>query len=157
MLVKGGPGSKLLTKFYNAIIVTRPQWVNTLKAEQMATICSVEKLLQGLLIIITVNFPKNYTYETCITDTLTHWGRDKKNAIFKTTFSNAFSWMKMYEFRLKFHWSLFLQVQLKISQHWFRYWLGADQATSHCLNQCWLVYWRICVTQPQWVNNHHMH
>ena len=27
---------------------------------------------------------------------------------FQTTFSNAFSWMKLYEFRLKFHWSLFL-------------------------------------------------
>ena len=29
-------------------------------------------------------------------------------AIFHMTFSNAFSWMKMLEFRLKFHWSLFL-------------------------------------------------
>ena len=38
---------------------------------------------------------------------LTHWGRDKTAAIFQTTFSHAFSWMKMYEFRLKFHWSLF--------------------------------------------------
>ena len=27
---------------------------------------------------------------------------------FQTTFSNAFSSMKLYEFRLKFHWSLFL-------------------------------------------------
>ena len=36
----------------------------------------------------------------------------KTAAIFKTTFSNAFSWMKMYEFRLRFHWSLFLRVQL---------------------------------------------
>ena len=33
---------------------------------------------------------------------------------------NAFSWMKMYDFRLRFHWSLFLRVQLTISQHWFR-------------------------------------
>ena len=51
--------------------------------------------------------------------------------------------MKMYEFRLKFHWSLFLIVQLTISQHWLRWLLGADQATSHYLNQWWLVYWRI--------------
>ena len=51
---------------------------------------------------------------------LTHWGRDKMAAISQTTFSNAFSWMKMYEFRLKIHWSLFLKVQLTISQHWFR-------------------------------------
>ena len=28
-------------------------------------------------------------------------------AILQTTFSNAFSWTEMFEFRLKFHWSLF--------------------------------------------------
>ena len=33
------------------------------------------------------------------------------DAISQTTFSNAFSWMKMFEFRLKFHWSLFSRVQ----------------------------------------------
>ena len=74
---------------------------------------------------------------------LTHWGRDKMAAIFQMTFSSAFSSMKMLEFRLRFHWSLFLRVQLTIIQHWFRYWLGASQATSHYLNQWWLVYWRI--------------
>ena len=68
---------------------------------------------------------------------LTHWGRDKMAAIFRTTFSNRFSWMKMYEFRLIYHWSLFPRVQLTIFQHWFRYWLGTEQATSHYLNQCW--------------------
>ena len=51
---------------------------------------------------------------------LTHWGRDKIDAILQTTFSNAISWMKMFEFRLKFHWSLLLRVQLTIFQHWFR-------------------------------------
>ena len=61
----------------------------------------------------------------------------------QTRFSNAFSWMKMYEFHLKFHWSLCLRFQLTIFQHWFRYWLGAVQATSHYLNQWWLVYWHI--------------
>ena len=35
-------------------------------------------------------------------------------------FPSAFSWMKMFEYRLKFHWSLFLRVQLTIFQHWFR-------------------------------------
>ena len=74
---------------------------------------------------------------------LTHWGRDKMDAISQTTFSSAFSWMKMFEFRLKFHWSLFLRVQLTIFQHWFRQWLGAVQATSHYLNQWWLIYRRI--------------
>ena len=30
---------------------------------------------------------------------LTHWGQDKMDDIFQTTFSNAFSWMKIYKFR----------------------------------------------------------
>ena len=34
---------------------------------------------------------------------LTHWGRDKMDAISQTTFSSAFSWMKIFEFRWKFH------------------------------------------------------
>ena len=51
---------------------------------------------------------------------LTHLGRDKIDAILQTTFSNAISWMKMLKFRLKFHWSMFLRVQLTIFQHWFR-------------------------------------
>ena len=51
---------------------------------------------------------------------LTHWSRDKMGAISQTTSSSAFSWMKILEFRLKFHWSLFLRVHLTISQHWFR-------------------------------------
>ena len=48
---------------------------------------------------------------------LTHWGRDKMAAISQTIFSNAFSWIKMYEFRLSFHWSLFPRVQLTKFQH----------------------------------------
>ena len=51
---------------------------------------------------------------------LTHWGRDEIDEILQTTFSNAFSWMKMYWFRLRFHWNLFPIVQLTIFQHWFR-------------------------------------
>ena len=35
------------------------------------------------------------------------------------TISNAFSWMKILEFWLKFHWSLFLSVKVTIFQHWF--------------------------------------
>ena len=48
---------------------------------------------------------------------LSHWGRDKMDAISQTTFSSAFSWMKMFQFQLKFHWSLFPRVQLTIFQH----------------------------------------
>ena len=50
---------------------------------------------------------------------LTHWGREKMAAISQTTLSNAFSWMEKLAFGLKFHWSLFLRVQLTTFQHWF--------------------------------------
>ena len=60
------------------------------------------------------------------------------------TFSNEFSWIKMFELLLKFHWhSLSPWVQLTISQHWLRQWFGAEQATSHYLNQCCPIHWRI--------------
>ena len=45
---------------------------------------------------------------------LTQWARDKMAAISQTTYSNAFSGMKMYEFPLTFHWSLFLRFELTI-------------------------------------------
>ena len=70
---------------------------------------------------------------------LTHWGWDKMDAISQTTFSSAFSWMKMFEFRLKFHWRLFLRIQLTIFQHWFRKWPA--RPPSYYLNQWWLIYW----------------
>ena len=83
-----------------------------------------------------------HIYVICRSE-LTHWGRDKMDAISQTTLSNAFLWMKMLEFWLKFHWSLFLRVQLTIFHHWFRQWLGAVQVTGHYLNQWWFVYRRI--------------
>ena len=94
-----------------------------------------------------LEFAQNTTFTAVIhikfQDFLTHWGRDKMAAFSQTTLSNAFSWMKILKFRLKIHWSLFLRVLLTIFQHWFWWWLGADQATSHYLNQCWLDRWRI--------------
>ena len=52
---------------------------------------------------------------------LTHWGRDEMNNISQTTFLKvSVSSMKMFEFRLKFHWNLFPRVQLTIVQHWSR-------------------------------------
>ena len=74
-------------------------------------------------------------------------------SISPTMFSDTFSWTKSVIFWLQFHWSLFLRVQLTIFQHWFRWWLGADQATSHYLNQCWpdsLTH--ICDTRGRWIN-----
>ena len=42
---------------------------------------------------------------------------DKMAAVSQTTFSNAFSWMKTFVCWFKFHWTLFLTVQLTITQH----------------------------------------
>ena len=44
----------------------------------------------------------------------------RQMALISQTFSNAFSEMKICEFRLIFHWNLFLRVKLTIFQHWFR-------------------------------------
>ena len=51
--------------------------------------------------------------------------------------------MKMYCLLLKFRWSLFPRVLLRVFQHWVRLLLIADQATSHYLNLCSVVYSRI--------------
>ena len=81
-------------------------------------------------------------------------GRRFADDIFKTTFS----WMKIYEFGFKFHWNLFLMVKLIIFQHCFRWWLGANQATSHYLNQWWpRLPMHICITRLQWVNHNGWH
>ena len=91
-----------------------------------------------------------YVNTSLVLKGLTYWGWDKMADVFQMTFSNAFSWIKMYEFLLRFHWSLFLRVQLTIFQHWLRLWLGAEQATSHNLNQLWSsLLTHICITWPQ--------
>ena len=51
---------------------------------------------------------------------LTHLPLDKMAAISQTIFSDAFWWMESFVFWLKFHRSLFLNVQLTKAQHWFR-------------------------------------
>ena len=81
-----------------------------------------------------------------------HWGRDKMAAISQKTFLNASPWMKMYEFRLRLHWSLFLGggpnnnfpalVQIMA---WRR---PGDKAWSELMMVSLLMH--ICVTRPQW-------
>ena len=44
----------------------------------------------------------------------------RRAAISQTTLSNAFSWMIIFEFRIRLHGNLFQRVQLTIFQHWFR-------------------------------------
>ena len=70
------------------------------------------------------------------------WRPRRNEQHFADDIFKRISSMKMFEFLIKFPWSLFPMVQLTIFQHWFRLWLGAVQATSHYLNQ-WLLILRI--------------
>ena len=86
---------------------------------------------------------------------LIHWGRDKMDAISQTPFSSTFSWMKMLEFRLKFHWSLFPRAELTIFQHWFQIMVWrrpSDKPLSEPMMVSLATH--ICVTRPQWLNEH---
>ena len=56
--------------------------------------------------------------------------------ISQKTFSSAFSWMKMYKFRLRFRWSLFLWVKLIIFQHWFSNYFSVFNPPS-CSDAIW--------------------
>ena len=64
-------------------------------------------------------------------------------AIFQTTFSNGFCWMKMYEFRLRFHWIFFHRVLVQIMA-WRR---PGDKPLSEPM-MVWLLT-HICVIRPQ--------
>ena len=64
--------------------------------------------------------------------------RPRQNgAILQTTVLDAFVWTKIYQFRLRFHWSLFLRVQITIflapARRKAIIWTNDDPA-----------YWRIC-------------
>ena len=83
---------------------------------------------------------------------LTHWGRDKMDAISQMTFSSAFSWMKMFEFWLKFPLKFVLKspidnipalVQIMA---WRR---PGDKPLSEPMMVSLLTH--ICVIQLQWV------
>ena len=80
---------------------------------------------------------------------LTHWGRDKMAANFLTTISNAFSWMKIYEFRLRFHWGLFVNHIPSLVQimAWHR---PGDKPLSESIMVSLTTH--ICAIRPQWVN-----
>ena len=92
---------------------------------------------------------KNYTSlavnrnERLWTLSITHWGRDKMAAAPQMTFSNVFSWMKTSSYWFKFPWDLFLDVQITMSQHWFWWWLGADQVTTTIKTNYGAGRWRI--------------
>ena len=104
---------------------TTPHWSSVNIGSGNGLVPSGNKpLLEPMLTQIPVTRPQlvnvGIPYALFLSLELTHWGWDKIEAILQTTFSNAISWMKMFEFRLKYHGRLFLNVQLTIFQHWFR-------------------------------------
>ena len=87
--------------------------------------------------------------------TFEHIEAETKWPPFRRRLFKAFSWMEMYGFRFRFHWSLFQNFELTMLQYWYRYWLGAYQVTSHCLDQWWFIsLTHVCVTRPQWVKTY---
>ena len=79
-------------------------------------------------------------------DELTHWGRDKMAAVFQTTLSNAFSWMKMLYFWLNFTgFPALIQIMA-----WRR---SGDKPLSEPMMGRLPTH--ICVTRPQWVKGKH--
>ena len=62
-------------------------------------------------------------------------GRDFADDIFTCILFNEYCCIL-----IKFSLTCVRKGPLTMIQHWFRKWLGADQATSHYLNQWWLVY-----------------
>ena len=57
----------------------------------------------------------------------------------------------MYALCLRFHWNLFLRIQLTIFQHWWGKWLGNDQQLSQPMIVRLLMH--VCVTRPQCIKN----
>ena len=81
---------------------------------------------------------------------LTHWGRDNMAAISQTTFSNAFSWMKiLIEISLKFVPRVPINNIPALVQimAWRR--LGDKPLSEQMMDS---LPTHICVTRPQWVN-----
>ena len=70
---------------------------------------------------------------------------DKMVAMPQPILTNAFHRMTKNVFWFKFHRRLFLRAQLTISQCWYCFRLGTEEATSHCLNRYWPIHRRIYV------------
>ena len=109
---------------YTVLVISVPYAIFTkLHYSDFTQASSCLKLLATRLFVLTTTgtgYEQRHRSSILLTLFLTHWGRDKMAAVSQRTLSSAFSWMKMLEFWLRFHWSLFLRVKLTIIQHWFR-------------------------------------
>ena len=71
----------------------------------------------------------------------THRSICKMAYILPTTFSNAFSWLKISKLQIKFHWNLFFRcpinnnVQLIITEHYFLLWFGERPSSAQMITK----------------------
>ena len=74
-----------------------------------------EPMMVSLLMYIGIIRPKWFNGKNVVYwfdgSNSTHWGGDKMADIFQTKLPDVFSWMKMFEVRLQFDWSLCLWIQ----------------------------------------------
>ena len=149
------PAQRPVTRSLNKRLSKQPRgcWFET-PSRPLWHQCTVLSLLSRIIPALGSRWIK--TYIQCgISVSLTHWGQDKMAAILLPKYSNAFWWMEMYEFRLKFHWSLFLRVQtnniaalVKIMA-WCR---AGDKPLSEPMVVNLLAH--ICVTRLRGVNSY---
>ena len=107
-----------------------------------------------IFVILNIQMVISYSeYVLGIVSSLTHWGRDKMAAISQTTLSNAFSWMKMYELRLRIRWSFFPNVRISNIPAFVQI-MAWHRPGDKPLSEPMMVRLptHICVTRPQWVN-----
>ena len=109
------PGDKplsepMIVSLPTHICVARPQWVNG--SISLSSLCrTAHRCLSHAVKDTEESVNTCWVYNAKNVTEISHWGQDKMATVYQTTFSNAFSWMKRYEFRLRFHWSWFLRVQ----------------------------------------------
>ena len=117
---------------------------------------AVNKRAPLCIIVSIYSYTPNHSARSEYRSSLTYLVRNKMADIFRWYFQMHLREWEFLDFLTKFDLSPFLRVQLTLTQHWFRFWLGDKQATRtrHYLNQWWLrLVTHICVTRPQWVNN----
>ena len=92
---------------------------------QMGPMLAPLTLLSGILLLWKklAGLVKVYCIQHC-NDKLTHWGHFKMATTLQTTFSDAFSWMKICEFWLRFHLSLFVKFNQQYSS------IGSDNGLA---------------------------
>ena len=100
----------------------RPLFLSQVASTAYFHACAIMLILH---VLIKIHHPPCYSWHRDMHSDDSHlrnatWGPNKMADILQTIFSNAFSWVKMLSFLLKFHCGLFVWIQLMIYQCWFR-------------------------------------